>query len=298
MVCTMHTMTEATRSRNRCFGLAACLLALLPLIGCDGIGASTLERARSRGFIRAGYSEEPPYAFRDSAGRITGESPEALRAAAERVGISEIQWVRLDFGHLVPALRQGRVDVIAAGLYRTESRAERVRFSRPTLCSGPALVVRAGRAVPRDLVSLEEAGGRVAVLAGSMEESALRTLRPAPARTVSVPDLGTGLTAVREGSVDALAVTAPTARLAVRSAGDDSLEVVEYEPPPELTERIGGCSALAFRPGPEDRELAGAIDRALGPILQSANHRRRLRALGFTEGEIRAAADSAQGGSS
>lgn len=288
----MPTSGVHSRARTRPSLRAVRLLILLvvgvlPLSACDD--RSALERARERGFVRAGYSEEPPYAFRDTSGRVTGESPEALRSVAERIGIPEIRWVRLDFGDLIPALRQGRVDIVTTGLYRTEARAEQVRFSRPTLCSEPALVVRRDAAVSGDLAELAAEGGHVAVLGGSVEESALEELQPGRQWTVRVPDLATGIAGVLEGSVDALAVTAPTARLAVAREGEESLEAVKYEPPPDLEGALSGCSALAFRRREEDDALARTVDEALGQVLGSAGHVETLRSLGFTPREIEAA---------
>lgn len=285
-------MTKSAHLSARRITLSACLVAVVLLPSCER--RSTLERARTRGFIRAGYSEEPPYAFRDASGRVTGESPEAFRSVAERIGIPEIQWVRLDFKDLIPALLQGRIDVVAAGLFRTEARAREVRFSRPTLCSEPALVVRRGEGVSGDLASIAAEGVHVAVLAGSVEESAMRGLEIRPGRLLSVPDLTTGLAAVREGSVDALAVTAPTARFAVRNDGGERLEVRRYEAPPDLETPLSGCSAFAFRPGREDRELARVVDGALGEVLGSPDHLATIRSLGFSSREVRAATDSAR----
>lgn len=285
----VHSRARARPSIRALGPLMLLVVAAVPLGACDD--RSTLERARERGFVRAGYSEEPPYAFRDASGRVTGESPEALRSVAERIGIPEIRWVRLDFEDLIPALRQGRVDIVTTGLYRTETRAEQVRFSRPTLCSEPALVVRRDAAVPGDLAELAVGGGRVAVLGGSVEESALEELQPGRQWTVRVPDLATGIAGVLEGSVDALAVTAPTARLAVVGEAQGSLEALKYEPPPSLEGALSGCSALAFRQREEDDALARAVDEALGQVLGSAGHVETLRVLGFTPREIEAATD-------
>lgn len=274
--------------RGRLAPLLACFL--LAAGACQD-GGLTLDEVRARGFLRAGYTDEPPYAFVDSSGEVTGESPGALRAAADSADVPEIRWVRLDFRELIPALQQGRVDVLAAGLYRTPEREASVRFTRPTSCSGPALVVR-DESVIRGLADLAEEGRRVAVLAGSVEEAAARASGLADDKLLPLTDLRTGLVAVRQGAADALAVTEPTARYAARG-GLDGLEVVRYAPPPAVEHLLSACSALAFRR--EDGELADAIDAALSRVVGSEERRAALRALGFT---LPAPAATAHGGDS
>lgn len=233
-----------------------------------------------RGFLRAGYSEEPPYAFRDSTGDIRGESPQALQLAAEALEV-EVRWIRLDFRDLIPALENGRVDVVAAGMYRTPERADRVLFTRPTICSGPALVVRAGGRTILGLDAVLGGTARFAVLAGSVEQLALQKIGIPDQRIFIGPDVRTAVTAVREEKVDALAITEPTARWFTRLSGNHELEVVTYDPPATVEHLLNACSALAFRP--EDEELAASVDSALAVVLQSPRRREMLESTGFSE---------------
>lgn len=271
-------------SRLALVGIAVAMLS------CDGRGL-TVDDVRQRGFLRAAYSEEPPYAFMDSAGLVTGEAPEALRSAADGLGIDEIRWVRVEFGDLMTALEQGRVDVVAAGLYRTEEREERVRFTRPTVCSGPALVVKGTAPSPRDLGELaSDASLRTAVIGGSVEQAALRELGTPDSNLLMVPDVQTGLAAVMQGAAHAFAISAPTARYFVNARTSDGLAVRAYAPPAEVAPLLRGCSALALRPG--DRELAEALDSALAVGLSSPRRGEILRSLGFAPQEITGDAES------
>lgn len=231
--------------------------------------------------MRAAYSEEPPFSFfAESTGRVGGESAEALRAVAEELGIENVRWVRLDFGDLIPSLLQGRVDVIAAGMFRTPEREERVRFSMPTVCSASALLVPSGSSVgsigdfARDTTLL------LAVLQGSVEHSAAQELEIRGDRVLAVPDLATGIVAVDEGSASALAITLPTARRAVQHFQAPSLEIRRYDPPPGIRTVVAGCSALVFRP--QDTSLADAADRALAAYVGGNRHLAMLQHLGFS----------------
>lgn len=270
---------DSLRERSESLRLLLFCICMVSQGGCQDAGLS-LADLKERGFVRAGYSEEPPYAFRDSAGHVGGESPQALKLAAEALQL-EVRWIRLDFRDLIPALQNGRVDVVAAGMYRTPDRADRVLFTRPTACSGPALVVRKERRAILDRSAVLDGTARLAVLAGSVEQVALERLAIIGQRPLIAPDVRTALTAVIEEKVDALAISEPTARWFTRQAGDQDLEVVTYQPPATVEHLLEACSALAFRP--EDEELAASVDSALARVLESPRRREMLESLGFSD---------------
>lgn len=256
------------------------LAAAAAAAGCESVPEGTLERAHREGFLRVAYSEEPPYSFLDEAtGQVRGESPEALRSVLDELGIDDVRWVRLDFGELIPALLTGRVDVVAAGLFRTPEREEQVRFSVPTSCSKAALIVPAGSSLSSIADLSRERNRRLAVLNGSVEQRAAAELEIGEDQIVTVPDLSTGVAAVAGGSADAFAITAPTARRAVGNALNSSLEIREYEPPPDVQPLLAGCSALAFRPS--DVAFVDAVDDALAKYVGSERHAEVLQRLGL-----------------
>jgi len=262
-------------------GLAVLLLAATVAGGACGLPAEDgLARVRDQGFVRVGYAHEPPYAFADEAGRVDGESPAALQHALRTLGVDSVRWVLMDFEDLVPALEIGRVEVVASGLFSTEARRRRVRFSRPTFCARPALLVRVGDTTPEGIQSFaSEGGGRLAVLEGSVEHDAAVAMTVPAARILPVPDLATGVSAVRLGMADALALSQPT--LLERIEDGTDLTLVTYDPVPATAALLGGCSALAFRL--EDERLAAAVDDALSGYLGSAEHAEELRRLGLPD---------------
>lgn len=265
-------------------GVLAFAFATASIAACQSDPASTLERVRREGFLRAGYSEEPPYAFfDDDSGTVGGESPESLRFAAEELGV-EVRWVRLDFGDLIPSLLAGRIDVVAAGIYPTPERKKWLRFSRPSVCSTSAIVVSAGSGLTSIADVARDTAARLAVLEGSVEHVAAREMGIAERRIFPVPDLTTGIAALDEGSAAALAVTLPTARRAIAAHAHSALEARPYEPPAGIRAVLAGCSALAFRP--EDVTLLNAVDRALADYVGSARHLTVLSATGFGRDDL------------
>lgn len=113
----------------------------------------TLQRVQRRGVIRLSYASERPFAYRDEANRVTGESPEVLRAVLGRMGIRNIQWVQIEWGELIPELKAGRFDIIAIGMFITCERAEQIAFTEPTFALDQAFLVRAGNLRPDLLLS-------------------------------------------------------------------------------------------------------------------------------------------------
>lgn len=272
-------MKQPSLSFHRILCLLGPLTFLLPLVACGSQAGDALERARTQGII-AGFSVEPPYALVDSTGRPTGHAPELLRAAAKDIGVEDIQWFPLEFQDLIPALLDGRIDVIASGMFIRPERAQRVRFSVPTACVGPVLLARTAAGVQTD-----EPGDcpdcRIVVVEGSVEQEAFAAERGAGMLLV-VPDLATGIAALKSGAGDALAISAPTGRTVARN--DPALSTRILAPPEALAEEAAGCAGLAFRPG--DESLAAAFDDALKRLVGSAAHRRLAEPFGFRADEL------------
>jgi polar amino acid transport system substrate-binding protein len=240
--------------------------------------------AEPEGPFRVGWSLEPPYAFLDASGRVTGESPEAMRVVLDALGIENVRWSRMEFDELIPALEQGRVDAVASGLYSSPSRRDRVRFSLPTVCTRPALLVRGDlEHPPLGLGELAlEGAGRIAFLVGGVEEEALDVLDVPRDRRLGVYDVTTGVAALQTGEAEAFAVSLPTARRAVEAPAGQGLAVVgPYEPGPSIEPLLVNCSALLFRA--EDEVLARRADCVLAGFAGSPEHRELLDRFGFDE---------------
>ena len=80
---------------------------------------TTLERAKADGYIRVGFANEAPYGYATPDGKLTGESPEVVKAVLAKMGIAQVDGVLTEFGSLIPGLQAGRFDIIAAGMFIT-----------------------------------------------------------------------------------------------------------------------------------------------------------------------------------
>lgn len=255
-----------------------------------------LAEARQTGVIRIGYAVEAPFAFITPEGKVTGESPEIARVISARLGIPRVVWRLATFGDLIEGLGAERFDVIAAGMFITPERQQRVAFSLPTVQVGPGLLVRKGNPLAlhsyADVIRCGEA--RVAVLAGSVEEAELLRRGMPSGRLVRVPDAVSGRAAVREGQVAALALSAPTIRWITQHPIAGLTELAE-----PFTDAEAGAAALvsrgAFAFRKEEVALRRAWDAELARFLGSEEHRRLVSRIGFSEAELPPAAGNPGG---
>lgn len=230
--------------------------------------------------IRIGYAVEPPYAYLDAQGEVTGEAPEIARRMVQTLGIGNINWRRMEFGELIDALESGQIDVIAAGMFITPERQRRVLFSRPTCHVRPGLLVARGN--PLRIESCQQAmarpGLRIAVIAGAVEEQILHKQGAAGVQAIVTPDALTGRLAVESGLADALLLSEPTVRLMAQQA-QLGLTETRIAPANAGLDNSYGRTAFAFRP--DAHQLRDAWDAALAKYLGSPEHAAVLAKLGM-----------------
>lgn len=192
---------------------AAALLALLFAAACSGPSPAPAAGPPLR---VASDLDNPPFAFVDAQGRPAGRDVEMMQAAAARLGRA-LEWVRLPFDRLLPAVQAGEVDAACATLGATPERDALVDFSVPYFRTALAAVARAGAGEPATLEEL--AGRRVGAGLGTTSESALRQRLP---DALPVLENKSGLPArerLAAREVDALVMDGPAADALVAAAG-------------------------------------------------------------------------------
>lgn len=78
-------------------------------------------------------------------GRVVGLEADMAQRFADELG-RPLRFIVLEWGQLIPALLDGKVDVIMSGMTATQSRSVRVAFSDPYLDSGLMALIRRGDA--------------------------------------------------------------------------------------------------------------------------------------------------------
>ena len=82
----------------------------------------------------------PPWNNINSAGDLEGAEIDFGNAACERMGVT-CEWVTQDWDGIIPALLQGKYDIIIAGMSITEERKEKVNFTTGYMTDGARFAV-------------------------------------------------------------------------------------------------------------------------------------------------------------
>jgi ABC-type amino acid transport substrate-binding protein len=189
-------------------------LFFLSLLLCTGLlpaaravdSGGALASIEESGVIRMGYLESAsPFSFDQGGNTPAGYSVDLCKSVADGIRRQlslpalRIQWVKLDLGHRLAAVRSGQVDVECGTTTWTLSRQEQVDFSLMTFIDGGTVLVRSDSALTR---VADLAGKRLAVVPGTTTEKAL-----------------TGALKQRQLQADVVMVTSPEQALQMLSAG-------------------------------------------------------------------------------
>ena len=268
----------------------AFLLILTGIIAASSLTnptESSYNRIRRTGVIRIGYAPEPPFAYINEQGQITGESPEIARKIWAQLGVHQIEWIQMEFGSLIEQLRAGRIDQIAAGMFIRPERQKYVAFTTPSVCLTPALLVLAKN--PYNLHSLSDIAHnpdmKLAVLAGSVEIEDAKNAGISEASLLVHPNPDLALASIRKGTAHALALSSLTIdRLAVEN--HDMARALPFTSETSQS----NCAAFAFRL--EDKRLCALFTSAFCPFIGSDSHRQLMYLFGFTDENLPPPANS------
>jgi len=144
----------------------------------------------------------PPYEFYDDeTDAIVGIDAEVAAAIAEKLGY-ELEIVDMDFDALIPAVANGKVDVVLAGLTVTEERKQNVDFTTSYATGVQVIIVKEGSAITSvDDLFAEGASFKIGVQQGTtgdlyctwdLEDAGLATIERFKTGTDAVLALTTG----------------------------------------------------------------------------------------------------------
>ena len=242
---------------------------------------TTLEKARRQGYINVGFANEVPYGYVTPDGKLTGESPEVVRAVLKQIGIPQIHGVLTEFGSLIPGLQAHRFDIIAAGMFITPPRCKQVQFSEPTYAIGEALLVKKGN--PDNLHDFGSIAAnpklKLAVEAGAIESTYATQSGVKLDQLVILPDQPSLVSAVQSGRANAAALTA-------LSIGEMASKNTGVEATPSFYtvagKKVVGYGGIAFRK--QDKSLYQAFNTALKKFIGSPEHIALVTPFGFGKG--------------
>ena len=115
----------------------------------------------------------PPWNNLNSAGELEGAEIDFGNEACERMGVT-CEWVTQDWDGIIPALLQGKYDIIIAGMSITEERKEKVNFTTGYMTDGARFAVLKNSGLANlniagmSKVNLNNAGGKEQAAIGQL----------------------------------------------------------------------------------------------------------------------------------
>ncbi|MFZ5585885.1 MAG: transporter substrate-binding domain-containing protein [Thermodesulfobacteriota bacterium] len=188
--------------------LLACLLALA-LAAPPAQAGPALARVLAAGELRVGLDPAfPPLEARDKKGELVGFDVDLARLAAAALGV-RLRLVDMPFADLLPALAEGRLDLVISGVTMTAERNRQVAFVGPYLVAGQTLLLRRGLlAKVRTPADLDRADHTLAATRATTAAEAARRTMP-QARLVVTDNEQEAFALVRSGKADAMVADMP-----------------------------------------------------------------------------------------
>ncbi|MEO0410872.1 MAG: transporter substrate-binding domain-containing protein [Pseudomonadota bacterium] len=129
------------------------VMLFLAVIACaPGVQADALSDVRKRGTMNIGVSMFLPWTMEGKEGLIGFEIDVARKVAAD-LGVTP-NFIITPWDDILPALQEGKIDLISAGISITAKRTLQVSFSSPYSSDGTSIV--ANRALTAKFLGLED----------------------------------------------------------------------------------------------------------------------------------------------
>ncbi|MGI9433640.1 MAG: ectoine/hydroxyectoine ABC transporter substrate-binding protein EhuB, partial [Geminicoccaceae bacterium] len=251
----------------------------IPPVSAEGL----MDQATGDG-LRVAFYNFKPYAYVDDNNDLVGTDVEILETVLAKMGGKVGSADATDWGALIPGVKAGRFDVVAAGMFVTPKRCAEVRFSEPTFGIKQALAVMSGNPAGIDSYeTIRDNGLKVGAVAGAAQVGYAQQAGIEDANITQLPDNPTGIAALRAGRIDAWAVSAPGVREIVSGVPEGD---IESSP---VFDQIGGQLAVshgayAFRP--EDGDFVDAFNAELTAFIGTAEHIAIMEKHGMTPDEL------------
>jgi polar amino acid transport system substrate-binding protein len=191
----------------------ALLLFLVPSV--SAAESPVLDRVLKNRELRVATSgTQPPFNAVSKDGELIGLEVDLARLLAEAIGV-DLSLTSMAFPDLLPALQQGKVDMVLSGISITAERSREFAFVGPYLLSGKSLLTDSGTLTrmktPRDLDRPELT---LVALENSTSQSYVTRVAP-KAKLVTTRDYDTAVQMVISGTATALVADMPVCILAV-----------------------------------------------------------------------------------
>ncbi|HEV8255478.1 MAG TPA: transporter substrate-binding domain-containing protein [Casimicrobiaceae bacterium] len=193
---------------SRMLEVVSKLIVLLSIVALPlAAAAGTLEDVKKRGELIVGVRYDmPPFGSVDQQGSVRGIDIELAKQIANKLGVG-IKFQQVTAQTRIPMLINGNVDLIAAGMAKTEERAKVVQFSSIYIETGTVFLVLKDSPIR----SWQDVKGKtVATVQGSSYLGLLRQ-KTTDFQSLAFQEYPQAILAVEQGRADTLMVEDATA---------------------------------------------------------------------------------------
>ncbi|NOZ95237.1 MAG: transporter substrate-binding domain-containing protein [Acidobacteria bacterium] len=171
--------------------------------------APVLSRIVATKVVRVGVSgAQPPFNVINKSGELMGYDIDLANLLADAMGV-KVQFVKMPFAQLLPALEQGKVDMVMSGVTMSPERNLKAAFVGPYIVSGKAVLTSSDAlAAINKTEDLDKSSLRIAALEGSTSQKFVEQAMP-KVQLIKVPDYDTGVKMLIEHKIDAMVADYP-----------------------------------------------------------------------------------------
>ncbi len=118
------------------------VLSVAILFSANAQKKSVLTQILKNGELKVGMTgNQPPYNMVSTSGELVGYEVDFAKLLAEALGV-KLTLVKLPFNELLPALADGKVEIIMSGMTITAERTEKAKFIGPYKISGKSILTK------------------------------------------------------------------------------------------------------------------------------------------------------------
>ncbi|ECP7276177.1 transporter substrate-binding domain-containing protein [Campylobacter jejuni] len=147
-----------------------------------------------------------PFNYKENS-KLTGFDTDLVEEIAKKNGI-KVVWIETNFDGLIPALKAGKIDMIASAMSATDKRRQSVDFTKPYYMSKNLYLKLKSNNLLQTKNDLE--GKKIGVQLGTLQENTAKAIKNAQVQ--SNKDLNIAILALKNNKIDAIVADEDTAK--------------------------------------------------------------------------------------
>lgn len=201
------------------------------------------------------------------------------RIIADYLGL-ELVIVKMDWDGLIPALNEGQIDAIIAGMMDTASRREAINFSTPYHATEYGMMVNAGSSFEGAKTIQDFKGASVLGQKDTALDTVIDQINGVEHLTAvsSIPDM---VARLQQGACDAIVVNVENAP-AYMDANSNFVLITFAEGDGFELPAKGSCVGIRY----DDNDLVALVNEALAGVEQAQRDEMRIMELGNIEAQV------------